>query len=174
MPKRSAHWRCNSAFQSQERQLLLPPASQRIKSLSSRAKRGRCGSAHHVRMGGKFGRIIGVAQIEIALVMEDVIDAYGPTQRIARKIMQIDLLRLLIGRSCRPVPCSLSPMTGYAGAQELLRPRLTGGCGRLRVKSCGWRPPATETDCGATDAVIARQSAASFLGPSVGTTSNSH
>ena len=48
-------------------------------------------------MGGKFGRIIGVAQIDIALVMEDVIDAirHGPTQRIAREIMQIDLLRRL-------------------------------------------------------------------------------
>ena len=48
-------------------------------------------------MGGKFGRIIGVAQIDIALVMDDVIDAirHGPTQRIAREIMQIDLLRRL-------------------------------------------------------------------------------
>ena len=48
-------------------------------------------------MGGKFGRIIGVAQIDIALVMDDVIDAirHGPTQRIAREIMQIDLRRRL-------------------------------------------------------------------------------
>ena len=44
-------------------------------------------------MDSKFGRIIGVAQIDIALVMEDVIDAigYGPAQRIAREIMEIGL-----------------------------------------------------------------------------------
>ena len=48
-------------------------------------------------MGGKFWCIIGVAQIDIILVMDDVIDAigYGPTQRIAREIMDIDLLRSL-------------------------------------------------------------------------------
>ena len=54
-------------------------------------------------MGGKFGRIIGVAQIGKALVMDDVIDAirHGPTQRIAREIMQIDLLRRLNAK-CAP------------------------------------------------------------------------
>ena len=52
-------------------------------------------------MGGKFWRIIGVAQIDIALVMDDVIDAigYGPPQRIAREIMAIDLLRSLTPRT---------------------------------------------------------------------------
>ena len=52
-------------------------------------------------MGGKFWRIIGVAQIDIALVMDDVIDAigYGPPQRIAREIMDIDLLRSLTPRT---------------------------------------------------------------------------
>ena len=62
--------------------------------MSSCGKRGRAGSAHHHGMGGKFGRIIGVAQIDIALIMDDVIDAIQ-TQRIAREIMQIDLLRRL-------------------------------------------------------------------------------
>ena len=62
-------------------------------------KAGACGVGPPLcdGMGGKFGRIIGVAQIDIALVMDDVIDAirHGPTQRIAREIMQIDLLRRL-------------------------------------------------------------------------------
>ena len=64
-------------------------------------------------MGGKFGRIIGVAQIDIALVMDDVI---AMTARLRPSASpgksQIDIAPApdakcdLGWRSCRSVPCS--------------------------------------------------------------------